>query len=69
MDSEKSFNLNYRIKVFKEWQEYMQDQAYVIPLTSSYRIMAINKNLLNYSLESSQENNNHPLWYKVGFKK
>ena len=69
MDSQAAFNLTYRIKIFKKWQKYMNEQAFVIPLTSSYQIMAVNKRLVNFSTEPAQRNNNHPLWYQVGFKK
>ena len=69
MDSDAAFNINYRIKVFKEWQRYMQEQAFVIPLTSSYKITAINKQLVNLSYEPAEMNNSHPLWYKIGYKK
>lgn len=69
MDSDAAFNINYRIKVFKKWQRYMQEQAFVIPLTSSYKITAINKQLVNLSYEPAEMNNSHPLWYKIGYKK
>ncbi|MCD5566867.1 oligopeptide ABC transporter substrate-binding protein, partial [Lactobacillus delbrueckii subsp. lactis] len=51
MGSDKAFNHSYRVKVFKKWQRYMQEQAFVIPLTSSYKITAINKQLVNLSYE------------------
>lgn len=69
MDSQKSFSIDYRINAFKKWQKYMNDQAFVVPLTSSYNITAVNKKVINYSKEPSQQNNNHPLWYQIGFKK
>ena len=47
----------------------MQEQAFVIPLTSSYKITAINKQLVNLSYEPAEMNNSHPLWYKIGYKK
>ena len=69
MGSEKSFNHSYRVQKFHEWQQYMQKEAFVIPLNNSYQIKAVDSKLINYSLKPSQMNNGYPLWYKVGFKK
>ena len=33
MDSQKAFNTNYRVKKFHEWQKYMDDEAYVVPVS------------------------------------
>lgn len=60
----------YRVKKFHEWQQYMNDQAYVVPLTNSYSIMAINDKLTGYSLQPSKSNGNgFPNWYYVAYKK
>ncbi len=69
MGSEKSFNHSYRVQKFHEWQQYMQKEAFVIPLNNSYSIKAVDSKLINLSLKPSQMNNGYPLWYKVGFKK
>ncbi|MCW8088572.1 oligopeptide ABC transporter substrate-binding protein [Lactobacillus jensenii] len=70
MDSQKAFNHKYRVKKFHEWQQYMNDQAYVVPLTNSYSIMAINDKLTGYSLQPSKSNGNgFPNWYYVAYKK
>ena len=69
MDSQKSFNHDYRVAKFHEWQKYMIDEAYVIPTYNSYQIDAINKDLTGYSLRPSEMNNGHPLWYKVAYAK
>lgn len=50
MDSSKALNDNYRKKVLYEWQKYMFDQAYVVPMINSYSITAVNKKLTNYSV-------------------
>ncbi len=48
----------------------MNDQAYVVPLTNSYSIMAINDKLTGYSLQPSKSNGNgFPNWYYVAYKK
>ncbi len=66
MNSEKSFNHAYRVKKFHEWQAYMQKEAYVVPMSNSYDITAVNSKLVNYSLKPSQSG---LVWYKAGFKK
>lgn len=69
MDSEKSFDHKYRVEQFHKWQEYMFDQAYVIPTTNSYNIYAVNSKITGYSLKPSENNNSHQLWYQVGYVK
>ncbi|MFR0585030.1 ABC transporter substrate-binding protein [Lactobacillus porci] len=66
MDSQKAFNHAYRVKVFHKWQAYMQKEAYVVPLTNSYSITAVNSKLVNYSLKPSHSG---LVWYQVGYKK
>lgn len=66
LDSQKSFNHKYRVKQFHKWQEYMLDQAYVIPTNNSYSITAVNSKITGYSLKPSKNNS---LWFKVGFLK
>ena len=69
MNSQKAFNHKYRVQKFHEWQQYMNDEAYVIPIDNSYQITAVNNKLTGYSLKPSEGNNGHPLWYKVGYAK
>lgn len=69
MDSQKSFNTDYRVKVFHQWQKYMFDQAFVIPTSNSYSINAVNNKITGYSTKPSQNNNGHQLWYQVGYVK
>lgn len=66
IDSTKSFNHKYRVNAFHKWQQYMNDEAYIVPLTNSYSIQAVNSKLVNYSLEPSVSNS---MWYKVGYAK
>ncbi|MBD5431749.1 MAG: oligopeptide ABC transporter substrate-binding protein [Lactobacillus sp.] len=66
IDSEKAFNNNYRINAFHKWQKYMDDQAYVVPMTNQYSISAVNSKISNYSLKPSDANS---VWYKVGYAK
>ena len=69
MDSQKAFDHKYRVDKFHEWQKYMNDEAYVIPMYNEYQIDAVNSKLVNYSLKPSKLNNGHQLWYNVGFAK
>ena len=66
MDSQKAFNHQYRVDKFHEWQKYMDDKAYVIPVSNSYTITAVNSKITGYSLKPSDANS---LWYKVGYAK
>ncbi|MCD5491278.1 oligopeptide ABC transporter substrate-binding protein [Lactobacillus delbrueckii] len=66
MNSDKAFNHSYRVQKFHEWQQYMQKEAFVIPLTNSYSITAVNSKLVNYSTKPSKT---ATLWYETGFKK
>ncbi|MBN3462667.1 oligopeptide ABC transporter substrate-binding protein [Lactobacillus acidophilus] len=63
MDSQKAFNHTYRVDKFHEWQKYMDDQAYVVPVANSYSISAVNKKLTGYSLGG------FPNWYNVAYAK
>ena len=70
MNSQKAFNNKYRVNKFHEWQKYMDDEAYVIPVANNYSITAVNKKLTGYSLKPSQSmGNGFPNWYKVGYAK
>ena len=66
MDSQKAFNTNYRVKKFHEWQKYMDDEAYVVPVSNSYNVNAVNSKITGYSLKPSASNS---LWYNVGIAK
>lgn len=69
IDSQKSFNDSYRVKAFHEWQKYMFDQAYVVPLYNTYTITAVNSKLTGYSNNPAQNNNGHQLWWQIGYTK
>ncbi|MDA3801102.1 oligopeptide ABC transporter substrate-binding protein [Lactobacillus delbrueckii] len=66
MGSAKAFNHSYRVQKFHEWQQYMQKEAFVIPLYNAYEITAVNSKLVNYSTKPSKA---ATLWYETGFKK
>ena len=70
MDSQKAFNHKYRVDKFHEWQKYMDDEAYVLPVSNSYTITAVNKKLTGYSLKpSASMGNGFPNWYNVAYTK
>ena len=70
MDSQKAFNHQYRIDKFHECQKYMDDEAYVLPVSNSYTITAVNKKLTGYSLKpSASMGNGFPNWYNVAYAK
>ncbi|WP_251716155.1 oligopeptide ABC transporter substrate-binding protein [Lactobacillus agrestimuris] len=70
IDSEKAFDNKYRVDKFHEWQKYMFDQAYVVPVSNNYSITAVNKNITGYSLKPSKSmGNGFPNWYYVSLAK
>ena len=66
IDSTKAFNHKYWVAAFHKWQQYMNDEAYIVPMTNSYAIQAVNNKIVNYSLKPAAANS---VWYKVGFSK
>lgn len=70
MDSQKAFDNKYRVQKFHEWQQYMFDQAYVVPVANSYSITAVNSKITGYSLQPSKSmGNGFPNWYYVSYAK
>ncbi|WEV40834.1 oligopeptide ABC transporter substrate-binding protein [Lactobacillus sp. ESL0684] len=69
MDSQKAFDHKYRVQKFHEWQKYMNDEAFVIPIDNSYQVDAVNDKITGYSTKPSKNNNGHQLWYQVGYAK
>lgn len=64
IDSAKSFNKNYRVKKFHEWQRWMYRNAYVVPTTSAYSVTAVNNKITGWSLKPTSN-----VWYEAGFSK
>lgn len=50
MNSEKAWNDAYRVKVFKEWQAYMNDQAAVAPGSFGYGWAPVNQRVKGYNI-------------------
>lgn len=51
IDSPEAFDQSYRAEQFRIWQQYMAEQAPVIPLQFSYEIVPVNKRVKNYSID------------------
>lgn len=66
IDSAKSFNTKYRIKQFYKWQEYMNKEAYVVPMQYYYDATPVAKNIKGYT---NQVSKSYYLWENVSFSK
>lgn len=58
MNSNKAWNENYRIKAFKQWQAYMNQQAAVGPDSFSYAWAPVNKRVKGYNINPA----NNEFW-------
>ncbi|KRL12961.1 oligopeptide ABC transporter substrate-binding protein [Schleiferilactobacillus perolens] len=50
IDSQKAFNDSYRIQAFKKWQEWMNKEAYVVPMTNQWSVSAVNNRVKDYGV-------------------
>ena len=66
MSSQKALNKDYRVKKFHEWQQYMHDEAYVLPMTNGYTVTAVNDKLTGYSTKPSASNS---VFFNLGYVK
>ena len=67
MNSQKAFNTKYRIQQMHKWQQYMQKEAYVVPLYYQYDLETIGKNVKNISADATDVKYN--LWDQVALTK
>mgnify|MGYP001265806505 CR=1 FL=1 len=58
MNSNKAWNQSYRIKVFKEWQNYMNQQAAYAPDAFDYSWAPVNKRVKGYNVSPA----NNEFW-------
>ncbi|MBO0477035.1 oligopeptide ABC transporter substrate-binding protein [Vagococcus sp. DIV0080] len=63
IDSEKSFDTEYRAKAFKEWQEYASDEAFVFPTLFRDQVLPISKDVTNFTWAYDAQSNP---WASVG---
>ena len=61
--SEKAFDVDYRIDVYREWQEFMVEEIPVFPTLYRSKLVPLNENLRNYSIVVTDPNT----LYKLGF--
>lgn len=54
--SEKAMDKDYRIKAYKEWQEYSNEQLYAVPLFETNAVVAVNKRVKAYNTEIGSAN-------------
>ena len=70
IDSQKAFNHSYHVDKLHEWQKYMNDEAYAVPMFNTYQVTAVDSKLTGYSTEPSKSMGNKlPNWHYVGYKK
>lgn len=62
MDSDKSFDNEYRSKVFKEWQQYASEEAFAIPTLFRNEVMPMNSRVKNFDWAIQKE---HTGWADV----
>lgn len=48
IDSEKAFDKDYRVKAFKEWQEYASEEAYVLPILFRDAVLPVTERVTGY---------------------
>lgn len=70
IDSPKAFDAEYRAGQFRAWQEYMVEEAPVIPTLYRYELFPINKRVKNYNIsyDNSTELQNIELVSDTGAK-
>lgn len=62
IDSNESFDADYRKKAFDEWQEYAADQAFVIPTLYRNEVLPVSTRVTGLNWAS----NNYNLWDEIG---
>ncbi|MDI2589671.1 oligopeptide ABC transporter substrate-binding protein [Psychrobacillus sp. NEAU-3TGS] len=51
IDSPKAFDADYRAEQFRAWQEYMAEQAPIIPTMYRYELVPVNKRVKNWNID------------------
>ncbi|MDR2661257.1 MAG: oligopeptide ABC transporter substrate-binding protein [Lactobacillaceae bacterium] len=54
IDSEKSLDESYRIKQFHKYQQYVHDEAFIIPTSFNISYVPVNKRVTGYNLDFGQ---------------
>ncbi|MFI3803635.1 oligopeptide ABC transporter substrate-binding protein [Vagococcus fluvialis] len=66
IDSEKSFDTEYRAKAFKEWQEYASDEAFVFPTLFRDQVLPVSENVTGFTWAYDVQENP---WATIGLTK
>ncbi|MFI3603325.1 oligopeptide ABC transporter substrate-binding protein [Vagococcus fluvialis] len=66
IDSEKSFETDYRAKAFKEWQEYASDEAFVFPTLFRDQVLPVSENVTGFTWAYDAQDNP---WASIGLTK
>lgn len=67
IDSQKAVtNHKWRVKQFKEWQAWMNEQAYVVPLQDYYDSVPVKNNVKGFTEQTSKA---YTLWENVSLTK
>ncbi|MFI3683645.1 oligopeptide ABC transporter substrate-binding protein [Vagococcus fluvialis] len=66
IDSEKSFDTEYRAKAFKEWQEYASDEAFVFPTLFRDQVLPVSENVTGFTWAYDAQDNP---WASIGLTK
>ncbi|WEG73156.1 oligopeptide ABC transporter substrate-binding protein [Vagococcus intermedius] len=64
IDSEKSFDADFRKKAFDEWQAYAVDEAFVIPTLYRNEVLPVSSRVTGFDWDPQLRSNE--LWSKVG---
>ena len=57
IDGQKAMSQSYRDNAFKKWQEYANDEAFVIPTLYRQQIFPVNKRVKNASVDYASSQN------------
>ncbi|WP_076150125.1 ABC transporter substrate-binding protein [Ligilactobacillus murinus] len=55
LNSQKAFDTKYRIAQMHKWQAYMHKEAYVVPLSYTYGLTVVGKNVKGVTLDPSKQ--------------
>lgn len=67
IDSQKAVtDHKWRVKQFKEWQAWMNDQAYVVPLQDYYDVVPVKDNVKGFTEQTSK---GYTLWENISLTK
>ncbi|AQP54077.1 oligopeptide ABC transporter substrate-binding protein [Vagococcus penaei] len=63
MDSDKAFDSEYRLKVFKDWQNYAHDEAFAFPTLFRSEILPVSKRVTDFNWDVVK---GRDAWAKIG---